>query len=137
MCKQTWEVSRISASVHKRRMIRRWPENVPKISRNRGNVIDLLTGKMSATTPPPTESDPVTEITEEKILLLPPPPLNVVGSRRGDENVPGGPLPKKSWLRRCGHGQFGQFCSAINCNNRRKTCTALSFFRFPVKLLCM
>ena len=31
----------------------------------------------------------------------------------------------------------GQFCSAINCNNRRKTCTALSFFRFPVKLLCM
>ena len=31
----------------------------------------------------------------------------------------------------------GQFCSAINCNNRRKTCTALSFFRFPVKWLCM
>ena len=31
----------------------------------------------------------------------------------------------------------GQFCSAINGNNRRKTCTALSFFRFPVKLLCM
>ena len=31
----------------------------------------------------------------------------------------------------------GQFCSAINCNNRRKTCTSLSFFRFPVKLLCM
>ena len=31
----------------------------------------------------------------------------------------------------------GQFCSAINGNNRRKTCTALSLFRFPVKLLCM
>ena len=31
----------------------------------------------------------------------------------------------------------GQFCSTINCNNRRKMCTALSFFRFPVKLLCM
>ena len=26
----------------------------------------------------------------------------------------------------------GQFCSAINCNNRRKICSALSFFRFPV-----
>ena len=31
----------------------------------------------------------------------------------------------------------GQFCSAKNCNNRRKTCTTLSFFRFPVKLPCM
>ena len=30
-----------------------------------------------------------------KFLLLPPPPLNAVGSRRGDENVPGGP-PKKN-----------------------------------------
>ena len=30
-----------------------WLENVPKMSRNRGNVIDLLTGKISATIPPP------------------------------------------------------------------------------------
>ena len=43
----------ISASAHKRWMIRRWAENVPKMSRNRGNVIHLLTGKISATTPPP------------------------------------------------------------------------------------
>ena len=101
----------ISGSVHKGRMIRRWPENVPKMSRNRGNVIDLLTGKISATTPP-TESDPVSEITE-KILLLPPPPHWIRSGnrdhgkflllphwlrsapRRGDENVPGGPPPKK------------------------------------------
>ena len=75
-------VPEFSASVHKRRMIRRWAENAPKMSRNRGNVSDLLTGKISATTPPP--------------------PLNAVGSRIGDENVPGAPPPqKKSWLRRC------------------------------------
>ena len=48
----------MSESVHKRWTIRRWPDNdnvrnVPKIPMNRGNVIDLLAGKMSATTPPP------------------------------------------------------------------------------------
>ena len=63
-------VPEFSASVRKRRMIRRWAENAPKMSRNRGNVSDLLTGKIF-------------------------PPLNAVGSRRGDENVPGGPPPKK------------------------------------------
>ena len=86
----------ISVSVHKRRVILRWPENVAIISRNRGNVTDLLTGTISATTPPPaplnlmlyprprkcsafcyypspTESDPVTEITEN-VCYYPPPP---------------------------------------------------------------
>ena len=46
--------------------------------------------------PPPTESDPVIETTENFCYSPPPPPpLNAVGSRRGDENVPGAPPPKK------------------------------------------
>ena len=37
-----------------------------------------------------------------------------------------GPCKQEHWTGN------GQFCSAINCNNRRKICTALSFFCFPV-----
>ena len=67
-------VPEFSASVHKRRMIRRWPENAPKMSRNRGNVSDLLTGKyVLLLPPPPTEADPVIEITEN-FCYYPPPP---------------------------------------------------------------
>ena len=76
MCKQTrGKCAWISVSVHKWRVIRRWAENVKKMYRNRGNVIDLLTGKISATTPPlppPTESDPVVEITENFCYYPPP-----------------------------------------------------------------
>ena len=97
----------ISVSVHKRRVIRRWPENVQKMSRNRGNVIDLLTGKISATTPPPPHWIR-SEITKN-VCYYTTPPSHWLRSAPGEmtENVPGGPPPKqKSLLRRCSWRHF-------------------------------
>ena len=50
------------------------------MSRNRGNVIDLLTGNNSATTPPPLRSGKISATTPP-----PPPPLNAVGFRSSGE----------------------------------------------------
>ena len=82
----------ISVSVHKRRATRRWPKNVPE-PRERDWFVN---GKnFSYYPPPPTECDPVLEITDNFCYY---PPPHWMGSAPGEmmKNVPGSPPPNKN-----------------------------------------
>ena len=74
-----------------------------KISRNSVNLIDLelqLPEKILLLTPlPPTNMARLWR--RRKIMLLLPPPTDTGRLVEITENLPGGPPPQKSWLRRC------------------------------------